>query len=212
MKAYPARIREWLKANPGAHTPQVILDAMGVPAGAKQRRAYYSAMKDNADAGYLDRTGTGRRTAYSFVADPNPRIAPTDKAVIAARAKQRRDYMNARHWAQGGRTQEQRRIDEALRKSARLERLEAEKQERALAREQRKAVNGRRRLAAAARVVRKAKATARAVIAVRSAPAVTSQPTPARAPAQSVEEFIRAGGQVIRLPGVEQHIRDRSNA
>ncbi|MCS3807831.1 hypothetical protein [Xanthomonas sp. 4461] len=215
MKAYPARIREWLKANPGAHTPQVILDAMGVPAGAKRRRAYYSAMKDNADAGYLDRTGTGRRTAYSFVADPNPRIAPTDKAVIAARAKQKRDYMNARHWAQGGRTQEQRRIDEALRKSARLERMALEKQQRTDARARRKVVKERQRQAAAARVQRRAKATAQAVIAVRKASApVVTRPAPMapRARAQSVEEFIRAGGQVVRLPGIEQHIRDRSNA
>ncbi|MBB2805900.1 hypothetical protein XarbCFBP7604_09840 [Xanthomonas arboricola] len=207
MKAYPARVREWLKANPGAHSPRVILDGMRIAQGAENRRPYYSAIKDNADGGYLKRVGNGPRPAYEFVCDP-----PPHEGESLSRVEKHRAYMRQRHLDKGGRTLAERRIDEAFRKSARLERLEAEKQERALAREQRKAANGRRRLAADARVVRKAKATARAVIAVRSVPAAMRKATPTRTPVQSVEEFIRAGGQVTRLPGVEQYIPDRCRA
>ncbi|TQU80400.1 hypothetical protein DB812_20060, partial [Xanthomonas perforans] len=99
MKNYPTPVREWLKANPGAHTPQVILDGIGIEAGAKARRPYYSAMKDNSESGYLKRSGTGRRTAYEFLCDPPPRAVGTSQQ----RIEKHRAYMRQRHVNNGGR-------------------------------------------------------------------------------------------------------------
>ncbi|MBB3806390.1 hypothetical protein FHR51_002542 [Xanthomonas arboricola] len=211
MKAYPARVREWLKANPGWHSPKAIIDALGVPAGQTARRPYYSALKNMTDSGNVNRQGSGRSTAYEFVCDPPLRELNTTPEYLAVCREKKRKYMAARNLAKGVRTLAQRRIDDALRRAARLERLEQEKQERAAARLVRKAVNEDRRRAQATRVERKAKNTARAVIAVRRTPAASTA-KPAPPPAQSVEEFIRAGGQVMRLPGIEQYIPDRSRA
>ncbi|MFS8372400.1 hypothetical protein JH314_08220 [Xanthomonas campestris] len=204
MKNYSGRIRDWLKANPGAHTPQVILDSMGVAAGAKLRRPYYSAMKECTDAGYLERTGTGRRTSYTYVSEPAPRPVGRSKAST----EKHRERMRQVYADKGGRTLAQRRIDEALQKAARLERLQLEKAERAAARLVRRDKIEAERRARAVAIERKVTATAQAVIAVRRAPPrrAESQPAP------SVEEFLRNGGQVIRLPGVEQYIRDRRSA
>ncbi|KAB7769336.1 hypothetical protein [Xanthomonas maliensis] len=206
MKNYPARVREWLKANPGAHTPQLILDGMGIEAGAKARRPYYSAMKDNTDAGYLERTGRGRRTAYAFVGEPPGRnTGPSE-----SRVEKHRAYMRQRHINKGGRTLAERREDEALRKALRLDRLAAQKAERATLRERRKALRSHARLAPKPRP--KVSPAGYTVIATRLAATKPEPAPPPRPRAQTVDEFIRTGGRVIRLPGIEQHIPDRSNA
>ncbi|MCC4618498.1 hypothetical protein LL972_21370 [Xanthomonas campestris pv. asclepiadis] len=203
MKAYPARVREWLKANPGAHAPRVILDSMGIAVGAKHRRAYYSAIKDNADAGYLQRVGDGPRPAYAFVCDP-----PPHEGESLSRAEKHRAYMRQRHLDKGGRTMAERRQDEALQKAARAERLLREKAERQASRQAAREAKQQARLAAKQKPVRSPKAYT--VIPIRAS--VLGRPAAARPPVQSVNDWIRAGGQVIRLPGVEQYIPDRSNA
>ncbi|MGY4892355.1 UNVERIFIED_CONTAM: hypothetical protein EX528_18935 [Xanthomonas axonopodis] len=204
MKNYPTRVREWLKANPGAHTPQVILDGMGIAAGAKARRPYYSAMKDNSEGGYLKRSGTGRRTAYEFLCDPPPRAVGTSQQ----RIEKHREYMRQRHVNNGGRTLAERREDEALRKTLRLDRLASEKAARAIVRDRRKAE--RVRACPAPKPRPKPSRAGYTVIASRLS---ATKPAPAPQPrVESVEEFIRAGGRVIRLPGIEQHIPDRCRA
>ncbi|WP_435014673.1 hypothetical protein [Xanthomonas arboricola] len=203
MKAYPARVREWLKANPGAHAPRVILDSMGIAVGAKHRRAYYSAIKDSADAGYLQRVGDGPRPAYAFVCAP-----PPHEGESLSRAEKHRAYMRQRHLDKGGRTQAERRQDEALRKAARAERLLREKAERRASRQAVREAKQQARLAAKQKPVRSPKAYT--VIPIRAS--VLGRPAAARPPVQSVDDWIRAGGQVIRLPGVEQYIPERCRA
>ncbi|MBZ3928234.1 hypothetical protein [Xanthomonas citri] len=204
MRNYPTRVREWLKANPGAHTSQVILDCMGIEAGAKARRPYYSAMKDNTEGGYLKRSGTGRRTAYEFLCDPPPRAVGTSQQ----RIEKHRAYMRQRHVSNGGRTLAERRQDEALRKALRLDRLASEKAARATVRERRKAERLCTRPAPQPRP--KPSPAGYTVIATRLSATKPSQAPQPRA--ESVADWIRAGGQVIRLPGVEQHIPDRCRA
>ncbi|MGQ5267691.1 hypothetical protein [Xanthomonas arboricola] len=203
MKAYQARVREWLKANPGAHSPRVIFDSMGIAAGSEVRRPYYSAIKDNADAGYLERIGDGPRPAYAFLRDPPPRHGANQ-----SRVEKHRAYMRQRYWDKGGRTQAERREDEALRKAARAERLLREKEERKALRQAAREAKQQARLAAKAKPVRSPKGYT--VIPIRAS--VLGRPVAARAPVQSVEDWIRAGGQVVRLPGVEQYIPDRCRA
>ncbi|WP_372380280.1 hypothetical protein [Xanthomonas sp. NCPPB 1062] len=206
MKNYPGRVREWLKAHPGAHTPQVILDGMGIAAGAKPRRPYYSAMKDNTDAGYLQRTGRGRRTAYAFVSEPPARNTGPSQS----RVEKHRAYMRQRHINNGGRTMAERREDDALRKALRLDRIAAQKAERAKIRERRKAQRVRARPAPKPRP--KVSPAGYTVIATRLAAAKPVSALPPRPRAQTVDEFLRSGGRVIRLPGIEQYVPDRSRA
>lgn len=203
MKSYPARVREWLKANPGAHSPRVILDGMRIAQGAENRRPYYSAIKDNADAGYLERVGNGPRPAYAFVCDP-----PPHEGESLSRVEKHRAYMRQRHLDKGGRTMAERRQDEALQKAARAERLAQEKAERLALRQAAREAKQQARLAAKAKPVRSPKGYT--VIPIRAS--VLGRPVAARPPVQTVDDWIRAGGQVTRLPGVEQYIPDRSNA
>lgn len=206
MKNYPTRVREWLKANPGAHTPQVILDGMGIEAGAKARRPYYSAMKDNSEGGYLKRSGTGRRTAYEFLCDPPPRAVGTSQQ----RIEKHRAYMRQRHVNNGGRTLAEWREDEALRKAARAERILREQAERRALRQVQRDLKERAR--PARKPQPKRLPNGHTVIAVRASAARRAAAVAARAPAQSVDDWIRAGGQVMRLPGVEKYIPDRCRA
>ncbi|WP_126962505.1 hypothetical protein [Xanthomonas arboricola] len=203
MKAYPARVREWLKANPGAHSPRVILDGMGIAQGAENRRPYYSAIKDNADGGYLKRVGNGPRPAYAFVCDP-----PPHEGESLSRVEKHRAYMRQRHLDKGGRTMAERRQDEALQKAARAERLAQEKAERLAGRQAVREAKQHARLAAKAKPVRSPKGNT--VIPIRAS--VLGRPVAARPPVQTVDDWIRAGGQVTRLPGVEQYIPDRCRA
>lgn len=205
MKNYPGRVREWLKANPGAHSPRVILDAMGIAKGAKNRRPYYSAIKDNADAGYLDRVGDGPRPAYAFVCDP-----PPHEGESLSRVEKHRAYMRQRHLDKGGRTMAERRQDEALQKAARAERLAQEKAGRQASRRAAREAKQQVRLAAKQKPARSAKAYT--VIPIRASVLGRPAAAPARVAVQSVDDWIRAGGQVIRLPGIEQHIPDRCRA
>ncbi|WP_150115891.1 hypothetical protein [Xanthomonas phaseoli] len=195
-----------MKANPGAHTPQVILDGMGIEAGAKARRPYYSAMKDNTEGGYLKRSGTGRRTAYEFLSDPPPRQVGTSEQ----RIEKHRAYMRQRHIKNGGRTLAELRADEALRKAARAEWLLREQAER---RALRQVCRDAKELARPPRKPQpKRLPNGHTVIAVRASVARRAAAVAARAPAQSVDDWIRAGGQVIRVPGIEQYIPDRCRA
>ncbi|PPU15553.1 hypothetical protein XacyCFBP2565_06940 [Xanthomonas arboricola pv. corylina] len=203
MKAYPARVREWLKANPGAHSPRVILDGMDIAQGAENRRPYYSAIKDNADAGYLERVGSGPRPAYAFVCDP-----PPHEGESLSRVEKHRAYMRQRHLDNGGRTMAERRQDEALQKAARAERLAREKAERLAVRQAAREAKQQARLSAKAKPVRSPKGYT--VIPIRAS--VLRRPVAARPSVQTVEDWIRAGGQVTRLPGVEQYIPDRCRA
>ncbi|NIK62614.1 hypothetical protein [Xanthomonas cannabis] len=203
MKAYPARVREWLKANLGAHMPRVILDGMGIAQGAENRRPYYSAIKDNADGGYLKRVGNGPRPAYAFVCDP-----PPHEGESLSRVEKHRAYMRQRHLDKGGRTMAERRQDEALQKAARAERLAQEKAERLALRQAAREAKQQARLAAKAKPVLSPKGYT--VIPIRAS--VLGRPAAARPPVQTVDDWIRAGGQVTRLPGVEQYIPDRCRA
>lgn len=192
-----AAIRAWLKTQDGPRTVVEIADGIGRPGDVIVYQNCHRMFRD----GILARSGRCRSYAFTVLRDPIVRKAMPRSEQLARNAEAERK----RQWRKGRRTKAQYLADCKAMREARLAKLDAEKAKRRAEREAERKLREDERNAAKARKVRQAKPKAPPMPRIPNVRPMVAPP-PAPKPAESVEDFLRRGGKIVRLaPHVVSH-------